>query len=544
MSKKILVVLLALGIACIAQAATVYVNAAATAGTNNGSSWANGYLQIASALPGAGSDVIKVAAGTYKVSTTDFNAQLNPNSNVTIQGGYVFVPATASAPAYELRDPLANQSIISADINGDDAPIADLFVDPLALENACLSGSHQDNGNYIFILTGKTGITLDGLVLKGVFGRAATTGSALRIEGACSNITVKNCRFVENYSTGNQRGSALFIYDHSTNIVIQDCVFFANSNTAEECFARVQDSAAALGTTVTVRGCVFTGNSSTTGGASGFSVGDPGWVTVDMYDCAITRNGNGSGIVHRGYDNATVAHPCALNVYNTVISGNSNTTAGAAGVRIHGSSSDDPGLEVAKLQNCLITDNASVTDGAGVRVFRDATDTFINCTIANNVGPAEFGEGFVALMAGTGKPGPIITQRNCIIWGNSQCDNHLVVPAQVPVATVTYCCIDNSDADPNNYITGTGNITTNPQFADAAFHVSAASLTVNAGDPADDWSKEPKCNGERIDMGAWGNTAQATPTVAAPVKALYGDVNCDDIVNLADFSKMASEWLQ
>jgi len=44
------------------------------------------------------------------------------------------------------------------------------------------------------------------------------------------------------------------------------------------------------------------------------------------------------------------------------------------------------------------------------------------------------------------------------------------------------------------------------------FHLSPLSPCVDAGDPASDYSLEPQPNGCRIDMGAYGNTPEATPS--------------------------------
>lgn len=58
-----------------------------------------------------------------------------------------------------------------------------------------------------------------------------------------------------------------------------------------------------------------------------------------------------------------------------------------------------------------------------------------------------------------------------------------------------------------------------PQFADSAaydFHLLSNSPCINAGNPADSYSQEPLPNGGRIDMGAYGNTPEATSFTAIP----------------------------
>jgi len=77
-------------------------------------------------------------------------------------------------------------------------------------------------------------------------------------------------------------------------------------------------------------------------------------------------------------------------------------------------------------------------------------------------------------------------------------------------------------------INGMGNIAVDPLFADETsgdYHLKskegrwdgkawvADNLTspcINAGNPDDDYSKEPSPNGGRINMGAYGNTSEAS----------------------------------
>ena len=57
-----------------------------------------------------------------------------------------------------------------------------------------------------------------------------------------------------------------------------------------------------------------------------------------------------------------------------------------------------------------------------------------------------------------------------------------------------------------------GNITGTPQFVDAAngdYHLQAGSIAIDAGDPGDPYSLEPENNGDRVNMGAYGDTTEA-----------------------------------
>ncbi len=99
---------------------------------------------------------------------------------------------------------------------------------------------------------------------------------------------------------------------------------------------------------------------------------------------------------------------------------------------------------------------------------------------------------------------------------------------QSPSFTFSYCDFWNVGFTPPS---GTGNINTDPLFANhdtttpGDYHLMSeygrwngsawvnddtTSPCIDAGDPADDYSNEPEPNGDRINMGAYGNTEQAS----------------------------------
>ena len=115
-----------------------------------------------------------------------------------------------------------------------------------------------------------------------------------------------------------------------------------------------------------------------------------------------------------------------------------------------------------------------------------------------------------------------------------------------------YSCVENG-------ATGTGNIDITPLFVDpnnGDYHLKSegwrwehdrgrweyddvTSPCIDGGDPAVNPSAEPAPNGGRINMGAYGQTQQASMS-EWPLKH---DSNRDAKVNLADFAKLANEWL-
>jgi hypothetical protein len=133
-----------------------------------------------------------------------------------------------------------------------------------------------------------------------------------------------------------------------------------------------------------------------------------------------------------------------------------------------------------------------------------------NCTVSGNTssGAALYVEASTA------------TVQNCIFWNNG---SNFEVAAGGGSLTVNYTLTQQS-------FTGTGNISSDPLFANAStgdFHLQSShgrfnpstglfvndsvnSPAIDAGDPSSDFSKEPAPNGGRINLGCYGNTVEAS----------------------------------
>ncbi len=176
------------------------------------------------------------------------------------------------------------------------------------------------------------------------------------------------------------------------------------------------------------------------------------------------------------------------------------------------------------ITNCILRGS-----GGGILCDVGGAPVIQNCTVARNSDGID----------GYGSP----TVKNCIISGNKQYGIWGPPPASF---TVQYCDVyGNSWA--NYYGTGEltgqgGNISLDPLFADGLrsdFHEQSqfgrwtpggwvtdavTSPCINAGDPASDFSLEPAPNGGRINMGAYGDTDQASkgggpPSATPPILA-------------------------
>ncbi|MCK4252133.1 right-handed parallel beta-helix repeat-containing protein [candidate division WOR-3 bacterium] len=163
-------------------------------------------------------------------------------------------------------------------------------------------------------------------------------------------------------------------------------------------------------------------------------------------------------------------------------------------------------------QNNNIYENCIVERGQWALYLYDAfANSIKNCVITNSQWL------FLLLEDDSGITNVV---KNCIITNIDY-----AVYGNPIEATVTYCNFWNNGF---STISGTGNIGEDPLFADTAngdFHLKSqygrwdgvtwvyddtTSPCIDAGDPADDWSNEPEPNGGRINMGAYGNTTEAS----------------------------------
>jgi len=152
------------------------------------------------------------------------------------------------------------------------------------------------------------------------------------------------------------------------------------------------------------------------------------------------------------------------------------------------------------------------------------------------------------------------TMKNTILWGNASARGPEIALLNTnAVLSISYC---NARGDWQTayvestctLVRGYGVIYGDPLFANADagdYHLrskygrwnllgnagagaweadSATSPCINTGEPTAAYSNEPQPNGSRINMGAFGNTAEASKGKWN----LPGDANCDDVVNALD----------
>ena len=285
-------------------------------------------------------------------------------------------------------------------------------------------------------------------------------------------------------------------------------------------------------------------------GGLGITDGSP-----KLIDCIIAQNivhhpdGQGGGLTMNSFNESK---PLLL---RCTISENSAPHS-AGGVQVSGFSQPT-------FKDCLISDNISMGGNGGILCSYWSATTLTNCTISRNScerigGGVGCGHSAEAMMtnctitentAGRHSGGvtsydkSYITLKNCIIVGNTAPSgpeigldySYYHTPTSM---NVSYCNIEGglSGAHIGQGTTlnwEDGNIDADPLFADAEngdYHLKSetgrwnpvseswviddvTSPCIDAGDPDSSVGLEPFPNGDRVNMGAYGGTTEASMTV-------------------------------
>lgn len=282
-----------------------------------------------------------------------------------------------------------------------------------------------------------------------------------------------------------------------------------------------------------ITNCIIEDCSAELGGGIGVVGGNPTITDSVITDCSGRQ---GAGIALIGSSNAIVTN-CLVSdnvAYNDSQGGGiycDESSAVLAGLEIAGNSAASYGGGLycggdnayVLLKNCVLYNNTAAT-GAGLYTAWSGSSfsaqcqvEVVNCTVAGNE------------LSGTtsGRAGGIqsskvnITVNSSIVWDNE--GSEIILSSPTAIEPVTYSNVQGG-------YSGTGNMNSDPLFVSAAsgdFHlksyhgryhtasgqwVSDSNLSpcVDAGDPAISALAEPSPNGERVNMGAYGQTVQAS----------------------------------
>ena len=300
-----------------------------------------------------------------------------------------------------------------------------------------------------------------------------------------------------NPSADNSVGGGIYCEFASPTII--NCVI-------KDCSAEVGGGIGLVGWTPTISDCVIEGCQAGGGGAG---IGLIRGCDATIINCTLKNN-----VAHYGSLGAGLyCWQSAVFLTDCDISGNdAGGNVKGGGLYCGGSS----GSLVA--ENCLISDN---TAEAGGGVFAEAFDRvrLTNCTVAGNKlsAPGTSSGGGVHCVGGD------IVIRNSIVWHND--GEPVLLTDAVSDNPVLFSDIEES-------YPGQGNIDANPFFASPTtgdYHLKSVvgrydprwddwpndfldyhSPCIDAGDPQDPVGSEPFPNSNRINMGAYGGTAEAS----------------------------------
>ena len=174
------------------------------------------------------------------------------------------------------------------------------------------------------------------------------------------------------------------------------------------------------------------------------------------------------------------------------------------------------------LRNSLIVNNYG-TFGSGVNVSFDSSNSLseiviVNCTIADNISYND---------SGNSKQGALFIKNstncsimNCIMWDNELLDTTLSdyyddddIALSSSIASISYCNYYLASGVTQSTIANC--ISENPEFkypSNDDYHLNHYSLCIDAGNVSSSYSNEPDPNGDRVNLGAFGNTPEAAMT--------------------------------
>jgi len=357
---------------------------------------------------------------------------------------------------------------------------------------------------------------------------------------------VEDCHFFNNFAS---QGGAL--YSTESNVTFNRCTFVENQAASLDTRATCGGGAVASESwtrSPVFTACVFSGNSADRGGGIDNHGGNPVWTECNfMGNVARTEGGalaNASGdpllVRCRFCANSAMDRGGAL--YNVGIW--------------------EGGMTGPELSHCVFAGNAVTAQGAGagfgggaLGLYYNSRLTSTNCTFVGNAGH----QGNTLHCWSYVWPSRI-QMTNCILWdGGHEVANMDDSEVVLTFSTVQQsqpgegnifvdpCFVDPGYWDPN----GTPDDLNDDVWVDGDYHLKSqagrwdpngqswviddvTSPCIDAGDPNSPIGYEPFPNGGRMNMGAYGGTAEASKSYfGEPVceTIIAGDVNGDCIVD-------------
>ncbi len=285
----------------LANAATCFVNSAAT-GSNIGTSWANAYTDLQSALAQAGCLQIWVARGTYRpTSGTDRTISFNLRPGAVVYGGFNGTEATIGD-----RFLVANPTILSGDIG--------------------VAGDNTDNSYHVVVMDGTTA------------GGTITTGNLL------SDFTIRDGN-ANGAGTNQGNGGGLFCNGngagHECSPELANLVF--ENNSATDGGAVYNDGDSGGKSSPDVHDVMFRNNTVTDSGGGMYNNGRNG-TSSPLVDRAAFITNSAASTAGAMYNDGTTSGHSSPTVHSSTFYANTANFAGAMANVATGSGHSSPVL--------------------------------------------------------------------------------------------------------------------------------------------------------------------------------------------------------
>jgi hypothetical protein len=313
----------------------------------------------------------------------------------------------------------------------------------------------------------------------------AEDGGGLTCSG--SRLDVRNCAFAGNMANGSGGGMSL---GENSGVLIADCMFLGNITEGRGGGIICSNSKA------TITGTTFQENTAGKGGA----ITARRYAFVEVADSLFLRNTAHDGGAICNWDSQLTELKSCL------FEGNEASRYGGVAYVTGGGSEQ-------VFENCVFRGNRGRGGGVLATFGAEAYATVINCTFSGN--SAKWKAGVLYVLSGQNT-----NLTSCILWDNGY-------EPVVGDALMSYCNVQGGWE-------GEGNIDVDPLFADPAagdYHLksqsgrralsgrsewvndSVTSPCIDAGNPDMFMGDEPQPNGGRINMGAYGGTAEASKSL-------------------------------
>lgn len=310
--------LLTFGQLVVQAQAILLVDQTAT-GTGDGSSWANAYTDLQTAIDaGAATPFAQVwvKEGTYKsTSGIDRTISFIMKNDVEIYGGFI-----GSENNLGQRDWVANETILSGDIG----------TVGLKTDNT----NNIINNNYLSTAPLTASAILDGVIVEDGYSNMTPLGGAGLINVNASPI-IRNCTFRNNEIT-HLAGGGIYNTEESSPIILA-CIFYGNTSTwgGAVAYRNPSDFSYANNVPSTIANCLFYDNSSAQVGGAIYVAN----YLVNIINNTITENSAPNGGAGINYAEFGSGGPLLNNaVYsNNIIWGNTtgSIVSGVTQIRLN-----------------------------------------------------------------------------------------------------------------------------------------------------------------------------------------------------------------